>query len=263
MFATLAVGAAGVAFYLAMSSRRTWAPGRPAGILFGITAATIVAIQALYPFRRSLAPFILGSAQNWLQFHIYGGVLGLLFVLIHSGFRSPAGPLGWMLLLVFSWATLSGLIGVWLQKWIPAKMASGLDVVAVFDRIPELVGNLAGEAAKLIEGSSEMLERFYREDLAPSLAGVTASWEYLLDVRGGRERRLAPFSRMSPFLAEDERPRLEELKIIYIQKLELDAQYSLYRLLRIWRGFHVPISVLLVGLIGFHVAMNLYYWWKA
>ena len=148
---------------------------------------------------------------------------------------------------------VSGLAGVWLQKWVPAMMASGLSVEALLERIPELIEKLRGEAAALIQGSSEMLDRFYREDVEPALAGVDASWDYLVDVRGGRERRLEPFIRLTPFLAEAERPKLEDLKVIFSEKLELDAQYSLQRILRGWVVFHVPPSVLLFGLMLFHV----------
>jgi len=110
-----------------------------------------------------------------------------------------------------------------------------------------------------MEGSSEVLDRFYRDDVEPALAGVTPSLDYLLDVRGGRERRLAPFVRMAPFLGEEERPRLEDLKVIFNEKLELDAQYSLQKILRVWALAHFPLALLFFGLVLFHIGMNLYY----
>ena len=138
-------------------------------------------------------------------------------------------------------------------------MASGLGVEAIFERIPELVGKLHGEAAALVEGSSEILERFYRDDVEPALAGINVSWEYLLDVHRGRDRRLAPFVRLTPHLPEAERPRLEDLKTLFTEKLELDAQYSLQRILRAWVVLHVPPALLLLGLMLFHIASNLLY----
>jgi hypothetical protein len=258
-----AAAATGVLFFVLFGRRHVWNPGAAAGLAFGIAAALLVFTQILYPFRRLLAAFPFGTVQRWLQFHIYGGLLGFLFVLIHAGFRAPAGFVGWALLSLSFWATVTGLVGVWLQKWIPAMIASGLNVLAVFDRIPELIEALRTESAALAAESSEMFERFYSEEVAPALAGVNTSWDYLLDVQGGRERRLARFNRMAPFLGEAERERLADLRAIFTEKLELDAQYSLLRILRLWSAFHVPPAVLFVALILYHVAVNVHYWWAS
>jgi hypothetical protein len=257
--ASLAIGLASLLVAAGFAHWRPWEPGRRAGLAFGAAAAVLFLLDLLYPLRRRLLSFPFGSAQRWIQLHIYGGILACLFVLIHEGFRWPSGTMGWLLLLLSFWSAVSGLVGVWLQKWVPAMMASGLSVEALLERIPELVEKLRGEAATLLQGSSEMLERFYREDIEPALAEVQTSWEYLVDVRSGRERRLEPFVRLTPFLAEEERPRLEELKVIFTEKLELDAQYSLQRILRGWVVLHVPPSVLLFGLMLFHIWTGLSY----
>ena len=256
---SFAIGLAGVVAAAVFAALRPWEPGRGAGLAYGASAATLFLLDALYPLRRKLLGFPFGSAQRWTQAHIYGGVLAFLFVVIHQGFRWPSGTMGWLLLVLSFWAAVSGLAGVWLQKWVPAMMASGLRVEALLERIPELIEKLRDEAAALVKGSSEMLEHFYRDDVEPAMAGVEASWDYLVDVRSGQERRLAPFVRLTPFLAEEERPRLEELKVIFTEKLELDAQYSLQRILRGWVVLHVPPSVLLFGLMLFHIGSNLSY----
>ena len=254
----VALAGVSLVLYSVLASRRPWRPGYGASLVFGAAAALVVLLQALYPLRRRLLSFPFGTAQRWIQFHIYGGIVAFLFILVHEGFRRPTGPMGWALLVLSAWAAASGLFGVWLQKWIP-QASAGLQVEALFERIPELVEQLQREAARLVEGSSEMLERFYREDVSPALAGVQTSWDYVLDVRSGRDRRLAGFERMTSFLAESERPRLDDLKTLFTEKLELDAQFSLQRALRAWALFHVPPSALLLGLMLFHVGSNLLY----
>ena len=138
-------------------------------------------------------------------------------------------------------------------------MAGGLQVEALLERVPEHLAILQKDSEALVAGSSEVLERFYGENVRPALAGVDPSWGYLLDVRSGRDRRLGPFARLAPFLGADERPRLEDLKAILTEKLELDAQYSLQRILRLWTWIHVPPSALLFGLMVFHIVTSLYY----
>ena len=256
---SLGIAGAALAVRLIVAIRHPWDPGRSAGLVFGIIASVLYLLDVLYPLRRKLLAFPLGSAQTWIQLHIYGGFLAFFFVLVHEGFRWPGGTMGWLLLSLSAWATVSGLAGVWLQKWIPAVLASGLHVEALFERIPKLVEKSLAEADELMAGASEMLERFYADDVRPALAGVDASWGYLSDVRSGRDRRLEPFSRISRFLADEERPRLEDLKAVYTEKLELDAQYSLQRILRGWVAIHVPPCLLLFGLMLFHIWTGLSY----
>src|SRR5436190_3325601 len=72
-----------------------WQPGRIGGLIFGTLAALLFVNAALYPWRRRWRTRPLGTAQRWLQLHISGSLLAFWFVLIHAGFRWPAGTMGW------------------------------------------------------------------------------------------------------------------------------------------------------------------------
>ena len=230
-----------------------WSPKRGLGLVFGILAALLFVFEMLYPGRRPRAR-PLGTAKAWLQAHVYLGAIALLGVLIHSDFGLPHGGMGWSLLLLSAWTTGTGLAGVWLQKWIPASLSDGLRVEALYERIPALTGQLTEEADRLVEeASSDALARFYRTEVRKRLAVVAPSWDYLFDVRRGRDRALEPFRRMTRFVAEQERGAVEDLEQIYIEKLELDAQYSLQGILRRWLILHAPPAGLLMGLLAIHV----------
>ena len=236
-----------------------WSPGRFWGLVFGGAAAAVFVVDALYPLRRRLMGWPFGTAQRWLQFHLYGGALAALFVLIHVGFRLPNGPFGWWLLTLTAWTTATGLAGVWLQKWIPAVLAGQLGVEAIYERIPALAARLQAEADEIVRGSSDVLDRFYTSQVRTSLAGVAPSWSFLADVRGGRERRLAPLRDVGRFLSGDDRDRLRNLEAIVAEKTELDAHYSLQRALRLWLPLHLVPAMLLMGLLAAHVAAVLYF----
>ena len=253
------VVAASLVVYAAAAFVRPPDPGRGACLWFGIVAAVLFVVESLYPVRRKLLAKPLPNAQQWVQLHIWGGLLALLWVLLHDAFRKPGGTMGWLLLLLTIWVTASGLLGVFMQKYYPVMLSRNLTVEALFERIPDLIGRLPAEADKLTEGASDVLRGFYQQEVRPALAGVSPSWSYLTDVRGGRDRRLLSFTRISDFLAEEEKPRLEDLKTIFIEKLELDAQYSVQRALRMWTLLHVPPAALLLGLVIIHVAVVLLY----
>jgi hypothetical protein len=247
----------GLAF-LAGSLAAPWSPSRGAGLAFGFLALGIFLAEMAYPARRPRAR-PLGTAMRWLQAHIYLGLLGLLAVLFHSGLRWPHGTQGWALLVLSAWTTFSGLLGVWLQKWVPLALAEGLRVEALYERIPALAAGLRVEADALMAGAGDVLERFYRVEVRPDLDPVSPSWAYLLDVRSGRERALEPFRRLARFVDAADRERIDDLTDIYTEKLELDAQSALQRVLRSWPWLHVPAAGALLGLLAVHVLAWVWY----
>src|SRR5262249_41669519 len=119
----LVTGIAAMAIYLAAAGGAPWAPGRGGGLAVGTRAAPRFVGGSLYPLRRRWNAWPFGNVQRWLQFHIYGGGIAGLYVLIHVGFRLPNGLFGWWLFLLSLWVIVSGLAGVYLQKQIPAVLA--------------------------------------------------------------------------------------------------------------------------------------------
>jgi hypothetical protein len=256
LLAATAGAAAGlVVLYLAASAWGwPWNPKRGLGLLFGFVAASLFVFAMAYPLRRPRArPF--GSSMRWLQAHLYLGGLALVAVLIHMGFAIPHGVLGWGLLLLSIWTVMSGLVGVLLQKWIPTALAEGLSVTALYERIPELVEGLVREADTLMEGTSDRLENFYQTQVRERLQSPAGSLAYLFNVRAGREEALQPLRRLADVAEPDEREKMADLITLYTEKLELDAHYSLQRLLRSWLELtlHVPAAGLLIGLLAVHV----------
>jgi hypothetical protein len=256
--ATLVVGVLMMFLYWGGSYLWPWSPKHGLGLVFGITAALLFVFEMAYPWRRPKA-WLLGSAKNWVQAHIYLGVLAFLGVLIHSDFVWPRGTMGLWLLFLSAWTTFSGLLGVALQKWIPAALTESLRVEALYERIPQLVHELRMEADKLMEGTSDVLSRFYQNDARPLLVRVTPSWGVLLDVRGGRDRAIEPFRRISQFLDASEQAKVNDLIGIYIEKAELDAQFSMQRILRQWLVLHVPPAAMLMALLVIHILAWLLY----
>ena len=252
------VGGLGLAAYIALAWLGPWQPGRFWGLTFGTIAAVLFFNAGLYPLRRRLKARPLGTVQRWLQLHVYGSTIALLFVLIHVGFRLPGGQFGWWLFGLSVWTSLTGILGVVLQKWLPVVIARNLRVEAIYDRIPELVERLNVEADKLMNGAGDALSRTYRESVKPMLAAPMPRWGYVFDVRQARAKMTEPLTRNATFTEEADRELLRDLTSIVNDKLDLDVHMSLQRALRAWLVLHIPAAVVLLGLLIIHVFAVVY-----
>jgi len=238
-------------------------PGNLWGLTFGTIASLLMLVAALYGLRRRLMSFSsrlgLGKARTWLQFHIYGGALFLLFMFMHTGFVLPSGPLNWLLYGFSIWVTISGLFGVFLQKWIPRILASGLSVEVIYERIPELVAEMRFEADKLVETCTQPVKDFYLQKVVLALAAPKTRLIYYLDITGGIQSEFRQFAYLGKVLSEKDSESLQQLEAIYKTKLELDAHYTLQKALRIWLYAHVPTSLFLLVLVALHLFVVRYY----
>lgn len=258
MKTSAAIAAVALVLYLGLAWWAPWQPGRFWGLTFGTLAALLFFNAGLYPLRRRWRAWPLANVQQWLQLHVYGSALALLFVLIHVGFRLPAGAFGWWLFGLTLWTSLTGILGVLLQKWVPLQISRNLKVEAIYERIPELVARLAEEANTVVAGAGDALARTYDDDIRPLMAAPAPRWGYLFDVRQARVLQVEPLRRIETFVEGDDKDKLRDLTGIVNEKLDLDVHLSLQRALRLWLYTHIPAAVVLLGLLIIHVFAVVY-----
>jgi hypothetical protein len=231
----------------------------PWGLSYGIAASLIMSGAALYAVRRRTMRLAVGKSRDWQQFHVYGGLLFMLLVLMHTGFRWPSSVMNWWLMLLSLFVTLSGAIGWFLQKWIPRILTSGLRSEVVYERIPELITELRGNAEKLADRGPDIIRDFYRKSLAKRMQKPRPRWEYFMDPSAEHQARIDEFEFLQEFLNSEDRARLRQLERIYRAKLEMDVHYTLQGCLRAWIVAHVPPSIALLVLVAVHI-FNVWYY---
>jgi hypothetical protein len=229
------------------------------GLTYGMLATALMLGAALYGIRRRKLNTDIGKSQTWVQFHVYGGTVFMLLVFMHSGFHLPSGVMNWLLWILSLWVTVSGIVGVALQKWIPKLLTSGLAIEAIYERIPELVAQIRERAEKLAGTCADPVRDFYQRNVAVVMAGPNPRAIYYIDITGGIRSRMKQFEYLRQFVSGDEREKVDELRSLYKTKLELDAHYTLQKALRWWLYTHVPISLVLIVLVALHVYAVWYY----
>jgi hypothetical protein len=233
------------------------------GLTYGTLAAILMIGAALLGVQRRMTKFALkaglGNAQTWLHLHLYGGALFLLLTFMHTGFRQPHGILTWWLWFLSMGVTASGFLGVILQKWIPKLLTSGLAIEVVYERIPELIQEIGEKVEALLQTCAEPIKDFYQKQIAMALVTPRPRLIYCIDITGGIQSRLKQFDYLRGFLPLAEKENLNKLEALYKTKLEIDAHYTLQRLLRLWLYTHVPASLVLLILLGLHLFAVLYY----
>ncbi len=241
----------------------TMEPIHPAstwGFAYGIGALAAFGVVLLHSLRRRTLRFRkLGRSWMYLQIHVYGGALFLLLVFMHSGFSIPTGVHTWWLWFLSIWVVGSGLLGIVIQKWIPTVLTSGLRVEVHYDRATELIEAIRQRCEKLIAKSDPRLKGFYTDHVAPSLAGRNPRLTYFFDITGGIHTRIKPFGHVRPHLSSTDKATLDAVQELFTSKLEIDAHCTLQRALRGWLVLHIPVSIVMTALLGFHLFSVMYY----
>ncbi|PIQ96289.1 MAG: hypothetical protein COV67_10320 [Nitrospinae bacterium CG11_big_fil_rev_8_21_14_0_20_56_8] len=231
----------------------------------GILMAGLLVFTTLFKLKKKLAPFVaLGKARVWMYFHIYSGGLAALLLLFHTGFHFPVGFFSNILFFIFLLSILLGLVGMYLQKVIPLKLAD-LDVEVIYEKIPEIVCQLKNKIEGLTVAVDEnrplskMLAGFCDQEIQPFFRSPLPSPEYFFSVTAGLLEKLHKFEKIRQLLNEEEKSILDRIKQLYIEKQQLDVHKSLQWILRVWLWIHVIFSSLLIILIVYHVGLMIAY----
>lgn len=210
----------------------------------------MLATETLYSFRKRSGRARWGRMKNWLQFHIFTGIVGPTLVLLHTAwqFRGLAGVVTLMTAVV----VLSGFIGRYIYTTVP-RTSDGM--VVAMDRLQHELEAAEGElrrrfpaAAQKFIKASEISRRgaglvFMRTVIRWQ---VRAAWRKLL-------RDSDPGTRSA----------LAEVESVFQRRLELAIQIesmaTARRLLAVWHSVHIPLGMALFVAAFVHIGAALYY----
>ncbi len=228
---------------------------RDTSFVSGWVLLTLIATLMLLNARKKLPFLPIGSAATWLQVHIYVGLFSVVAFGIHVEFRVPNGILESVLAMLFGGVVVSGVVGLWLARAIPKRLAT-LDEQVLFERQPRLRRKLRHELREVIDGAaSPSLTDFYARRLIGFFAQPRHLWHHLVQSKRPEHDLLTELDALGRYLTADERAIQKQVVLLIRKKSELDHQHAHHTVLRYWLFLHIPVSysLLIVGMV--HAAL--------
>lgn len=227
-------------------------------VLFG----TVVFLMLL-SMRKRIRFFPIGSAELWLQFHIYVGFLSGLLFLQHIGWSMPNGTLEIILAIVFSVTFLSGVFGIVMSRILARRLTTqGHETLYqhIGPKIDEINEEIkAAVLASTEQSASSAIAQFYSKELHSFLVGPRNFLPHVLQVERPLQNMLKKISGFERYLSADERQTMQLIATKVREKNALDYQYALQSTLKIWLFVHVPMTYSLLVFAVTHGALVISY----
>ncbi|NIW78011.1 MAG: hypothetical protein GWN16_00490 [Calditrichae bacterium] len=236
---------------------------RPAGFTghgFGILGTTMMLLMLLYSVRKRTSLFgEWGALRRWLDIHIYFGIMGPLFIILHTSFKVQG------LVAVSFWSMIavatSGVLGRYLYLQIPRNRRGG-----------EL-------SLKEIEAMNQQ----FNQQLTDELQLNEDQFNRLEELRAANidQKRNVFILLLSMVVKDILRPlRVHRLKRMYVAELGLSGQHlqdvvdlsyqqsilqrriilldRIQQLFHYWHVFHKPFAIIMYIIMLVHVGVAIW-----
>ncbi len=242
-------------------------------------------------FQERLKGFrLIWPTRIWLQGHIFWGMISLIAIIIHSGYRT-GGPLTSLLSLLFAGVIFSGIWGLWMQQFRPRWLKTELKDETIYTQIDffmskrfetaeSIFQNIMGiswvhanweektneivskhqstQPSIIISALSDYRSRrefhgFFKEQLHPYLLAGKKSKSMLKS-----EPKCASIFRQIKSLFPDViHPQIQELQELCDLRRALDRQKNYHWWLHSWLYLHLPLSISMFIVMLLHIAVAL------
>jgi len=264
--------------------------GSALGLTYGSISFAFMVFAGLLGLRKKFPVWRVGRAQTWMRAHLWLGFVSLPLILLHGGFHF-GGSLTRVLMWLFIFVFVSGLLGAALQHFMPRLQTAQLPLETIYEQIDRVRSQLAEEASQLVEESCAALEGEVSGASAQQramAASAGANWDVTvasglqadeqasselrrflraevqpyLGKTGARGKRLgnpslapAMFRQLRVLFPPALHASIDDLENICDEKRQLDKQNRLHKLLHGWLLVHIPLSYALLVLGAWHAVV--------
>jgi hypothetical protein len=235
----------------------TLKPGGRLGLLYGITGATLMVLMLVYSVRKRIR-FLrrLGTLGSWLDFHIFCGVVGPLFIVLHSSFKVQGlvALSFWSMVVV----ALSGVLGRFLYLQIPRTRSGDELSLAEAEVMDAELSRRLREELGLDPAAVETLQAAAERGVDPRASTLLLVPRMVLGAlalrvrlwRFRRRHREVPRQLARAFAAAVRQKALLRRRILLWQRLHAVFHY--------WHVAHRPFAAIMYLFMAVHIAVA---WW--
>jgi len=250
------------ASYLYYSRREFPHGGSRWGLGYGIAASALILLLAFFGIRKRWYRTRFGTLEQWLQSHIYLGVLVLLILVFHTGgrFNDKIAVTTFILAAI---VIVSGIVGAIFYVTIP-RLLTEVESNLTVEEISNQLNQLGKQMARIASDQSAPFQRIYLELMRESAPGWLAGWRLLFTRMRRRESQLpGDWTTLLSLVPKDEQEDLRSMLVISRQRKELLLRLifqQLYKnLLESWLYVHVPVTIALLVFAAVHIVAVFYY----
>lgn len=223
-------------------------------LLFGA-----IVLLGAYNVRKRFPMLPLFTSAAWLQLHIYVGFITFVLFAVHVGYSFPNGVFERLLAVLYLVVFLSGVIGLAISRVLPARLTThGREVL--YQRLRVEMRRLQDEVEELVIQSAsdtggEGIAEFYRQRLEPLFAGPRHFWRHVVHSGRPRRRSMLAIESQRRYLNPQENDVLNVIADRLSQKHDLDHQYAVQSILKLWLFVHVPLTYSLLMAALLHIVL--------
>ncbi len=249
--------------YVEYSTRMAPHGGTFMGLCYGVLGTIAILVLMSLGIRKRCYSSGLGTLQGWTSAHVYLGLLTLLVIPMHAGFRFGLDihTLAFALLFI---VVISGILGVILYQTIPSRLTK-YDAGLQADKVDQEINRLLAEMRNLARDKSDAFVKVFRDEMAQATDLKPKGWR-LLFAGAGRDlmtKRAEELTQRVTQVPSHEHQAFETLSRLLFQKSQLETnlmfQMRLRNALEAWLYVHLPVSFAMVAAVLVHLLAVFYY----
>jgi hypothetical protein len=234
------------------------------GLIYGWLGFVAILVLMSIGIRKRWYASRLGTVQGWTSAHVYLGLLTLLIIPMHAGFRFgwDVHTLAFALLII---VVLSGVVGLLIYLIVPQKLTV-YESSMLPEQIETEINRVLGEMKDLVGEKSAGFQQLYEEEFRRCQEIKPQGWRLLfkgVDSVAMLSVKALELNRILPKIAETEQESFSQFCSLVLRKTELEAllagQMRVKNALEAWLYVHVPMSFALIVAVAIHLLVVLYY----
>ncbi|MGH1366714.1 MAG: hypothetical protein ACRBF0_24350 [Calditrichia bacterium] len=234
---------------------RTLRPAGTRGHTFGVVGAVMMLLMLLYSLRKRTRIFgKFGQLSRWLDIHIYLGIMGPLFIILHTTLRlnGVISVAFWSMIAVAS----SGILGRYLYLKIPRRSSGEelnlREIEATSTAFAnELQQQLTGFEGMAVPAELTQLSRNHTRGIMRMIVSDMLSPLHKRKLKRHYQRR---YRLKGAFLEQAVLMTLEKQR--YEQRLQMLNRVQ--QLFHYWHVFHKPFALLMFLIMFVHIGVAIW-----